>query len=109
MEIIDNIKKIEQRLSQATPHELADMKLELSSIYARMSEMLMNILKKKPLMWNEIRKNTKSDTSAERTWEATEEGLQQMELNQWLKVSEKMISAINSMLRIYEAEAKNLN
>lgn len=109
MEIIDEIKRIEQRLNQASPHELAEMKLELSSIYARMSELLMTILKKKPLMWNEIRKGVKSDTSAERAWEATEEGLQQMELTQWLKVSEKMISAINSMLRVYEAEAKNLH
>ncbi len=107
MEIIEDIKRIEQRLNLATPHELASMKLELSSIYARMSEMLMNILKKKPLMWNELRRGLKSDTSAERAWEATEEGLQQMELAQWLKVSEKMTSAINSMLRIYEAEAKN--
>lgn len=109
MEIIEEIRAIEQRLNQATPHELAEMKLQLSSIYSRMSELLMAILRKKPMMWNELRKGVKSDTSAERAWEGTEEGLQQMELTQWLKVTEKMISAINSMLRVYEAEAKNLH
>lgn len=107
MEIVQDIKDIESRLETAGPHELAEMKLKLSSIYSRMSEMLMEIFRQKPGLWNKIREGVKSDTAAERSWEATNLGLREMELKQWLKVIEKMISSINTMLRIYEGEAHN--
>lgn len=107
MELVEEIKRIEGRLSLATPHELAEHKLMLSSIYSRFSELMMEVLRRKALAWGELRKTTKSDTSTDRLWDATSDGLQEMELKQWLKVIEKMISSINTMLRISEAEAKN--
>lgn len=105
MEIVEDIKAIELRLETATPHELVEMKRTLSAVYSRMSQMLMVVLRRKPIVWNELRRTAKSDTAAERMWESTAEGLDEMEIRQWLKIIEKHISSINSSLRVAEGEA----
>jgi len=89
------------------PHELAENRLTLSGEYSRASEQLESILEKKPAIWSEIRKNVKSDTSADRTWDGTEMGIHEMKLRMKLKRLEKQMSSISTMLRVFEAEARN--
>lgn len=79
-----------------------------SNSYATFSERLVEILKRKPAVWMEIRKPLASDTSAERAYDATPDGLMEMELRSKLKVLEKSMAAVKTMLRTMEMEAKNI-
>ena len=66
------------------------------------------ILQKKPAIWNEIRKNTKSDTSAEKSWQSSEDGTMETRLRLMAKSIEKMMTALKSLLRLAENESHNL-
>jgi hypothetical protein len=70
-------------------HELARKRVELSSIYARKSEQLGNILETKANIWLAFRDTTKSDSAANKLWEMTEEGIKEMRLKLDLKSIEK--------------------
>jgi len=55
----------------------------------------------------EIRKDCKSDKSADRQWDATEMGITEMSCRLRLKRIEKVISALSSLIRVAEGAAKN--
>ena len=90
------------------PQELSDFRMWLGAEYAFVGQKLTDILVKKPALWGELRRQTKSDTSAERAWQATEMGMQETRLRMELKTIEKLIGAVSSALRILENEARNL-
>jgi len=98
---------MENNYSTLQPHALAVEKYELSVEYARLSELQATYIKKRAEHFNANRGNFKSDKATERAFEASEDGVA-MEVNKVkLRTKEKRISAINSLLRLAENEAKN--
>lgn len=91
-----------------TPHELADSRVQMAGEYARFSAQLEEILEKKATIWMSIRLNTKSDASADKHWDASEDGVKEMKLRLRMKAMEKQMSAAGTMLRVYETESRNI-
>lgn len=91
-----------------TPHELAERRMELAAEYARDTEILAEILTRKPLVWKEIRSTLESDKRADQEWNATTDGIHEMQLRLKLKATEKKISAAKTMLDVLSAEARNI-
>ena len=91
-----------------TPTDLSERLLEQSARFSELSDELSTILEGKPKIWLNIRSQTQSDTSAERTWAATPDGIQETILKLKLKALEKSMSAIKTRLRIASDEARNL-
>lgn len=85
---------------------MAELKADLSSEYAYQTGLLEAILLSKPRKWLDLRKTTKSDTACDREWDMTEDGQGEIKIKFSLKRIEKLISAINSRLRVAENEAK---
>ncbi|MDD5068992.1 MAG: hypothetical protein PHN89_05370 [Candidatus Pacebacteria bacterium] len=104
------IAEIEQIISDGiqSPQLAAELRIELSAKYSRECGRLEEILKVKPKIWLEMRKNTKSDTSATRNWEGSELGTEEMIIRLRLKRLEKLISCLTSFLKVKENEAKNI-
>lgn len=90
-----------------TPRQLAEEIITLTSAYEIQSEQLADILADKPLTWAAIRSGVNSDKAADRKWEETEEGREEITLRLKLKALEKAISAKKTMLRVLEGEARN--
>ena len=92
-----------------TPAQLAEERVELSAYYAHASKQLESILEQKPKVWLDIRQRegVKSAAEADREWEATEDGINEMKLKMKMKRMEKRMSAISSLLRVYEVEGRN--
>lgn len=91
-----------------TPSEAAERRYQLSVEYGTLSEELEAILLLKTDKWRELRVDTKSDTSADRVWDATEWGKKEIKLTMAMKRNERESSALSSLIRIKEGEAKNL-
>jgi hypothetical protein len=79
----------------------------LSGEYAWICSQLEEILMRKPKWWNAERENVKSDTACEKRWAATEDGVNETGLRLQMKSCEKMMSALKSLLRVFEGESKN--
>lgn len=91
----------------ATPGRLAEIGVELSGWYARLSQELEDILVFKPERWMEMRKEYKSDKTTDRAWDATEEGKKETRLRIQTKYIEKVLSQIKVLLRVKENESYN--
>jgi hypothetical protein len=91
-----------------TPHEAADKKVEMASLYSTLSEQLERILETKPKEWIALRSNAKSAKEADRLWEGSEMGISEMKLKMKMDRVEKEISALNSFIRVSENEARQL-
>lgn len=91
-----------------TPHELAERRLQLAAEYARDSELLGEILSRRPAMWQKIREAVKSDKAADRAYEGSPDGIALMKLQLKMKASEKKMSAAKTMLEVLNNEARNL-
>ena len=88
---------------------LAEERVKLANEYAKMAEDLGNILTVKAVKWAIFRADPdcKSDTSAEKRWDATNEGLEEMRLRLKMKAYEKQLSATGTLLRAMEMEWRN--
>lgn len=108
MEINEIIKAVSEE-KVIPPGTLADYRLRLAGESGRILERLEEILKLKADQWLEIRQREEiqSDKMADRIWDATDLGKEEMSIRMTLKRFEKILSAINSRLRIYEYEAKH--
>jgi hypothetical protein len=104
------IEDIEEkfRIGQNSPHDLADMRGFLAAAYSWHTGQLQEILGRKPRIWVELRQTQKSDKATDRAWEATKDGLDEMNHRLLLKRIEKLMGATNSLLRVAEGEARNL-
>lgn len=106
-----SLQQFEKEVSegiQFSPQELADKRLQLSGFYARASDQIIEILNRKPDIWVELRKGTKSDTSAERQYELTEDGKKLTALRWEIKKIDKLSSAIKQKLEVLSGEARNM-
>lgn len=90
-------------------HALAEERVRLANEYAGLSDELADILTVKATRWATFRADPecKSDTAAEKKWDATTEGLREMRLRLKMKAWEKQMSAQSTMLRVMEAESRN--
>lgn len=109
---MENIPRVSRALRDGhytnNPHESAVDLAVLAGEYAWIMGQLESILQRKPAIWSEMRKNFKSDTACERTWESTQDGMSESSLRLRAKGVEKMMSALKSLIRIAENEANNL-
>jgi len=93
--------------SQLAPHELARVRGWLAGEYAFLNARLVEVLNQKPSAWNSIRKETKSDTAAERIWQQSDLGKDETIYRLKLKSIEKLSSAIKTKLEVMQGEARN--
>ena len=110
MEQIDDIaKKLREGYYTSNPVGASEDLAILAGNYAWVCGMLEQILQRKPALWNTIRRDdeVKSDTQAERIYQKTEDGINEMGLRLRLKAMDKMSSALKSLIRIAEGESNN--
>jgi len=103
-------KKITEHMDsgeQISPRDLARYRNFLAAQFSFYTEELLELEKRYPIVWNEIRKDVKSDTAAERLYDATEQGLKRSELRARLKKLEKLMSALKTTLEVMNHEARN--
>lgn len=109
---MEKINQISQKLRDggytSNPVEAAQDRAVLAGEFAWIMGQLEQILQTKPAIWNELRKNVKSDTACERVWEQTEAGINEMGLKLRAKSVEKMMQALGTLVKIAESEANNL-
>lgn len=90
------------------PHEISEARIKLSEEYSRFAGEYTKLIKAQADFFNENRANHKSDTSTQRSFEMTDDGVKLVTLKWKLKTIEKTMSAYNTHLRLLENEAKNL-
>lgn len=104
------IKQIAEALKtsqQIPPRVLVEWKGVLAGEYSFSAGVLEEILKNRPREWKNLREKTKSDKAADREWEGMESGINEMGLRLRMKSIEKLMSALSSLLKVAEGEAKN--
>jgi len=104
------IEKIEQELRegmQFAPHDLSRYISFLSGEYSFYAGLREELLKRRPLIWNEMRKDHKSDKSTDRAYEATTDGIDDIALKIRLKRLQVLITAFKTLLRTAEGQAIN--
>lgn len=94
-------------LSNLTPRQICEERLQLSADYSKYSGFYAEHIKKQADYFVKHRQNYKSDTATQRAFESTDAGVTMEILKQKLKAIDKRMSALNTMLRLYENEAKN--
>lgn len=104
------LKDIELEMLKAntTPSRLAELRVILSGKYAQATNNYEEVLLKKPVIWNELRPDFKSDTACERAWEATELGISERHWKFQIKKIERMMSAIKTLITVKTTEAYNI-
>ncbi len=90
------------------PIRLSEILQFLVSEYGRKGMRLNEVLKRKPLAWTKLRLNTKSDTSAEREYQATEDGMSETSIRLEMKILEKLMSVVKVRISILQGEARNI-
>lgn len=90
------------------PGELSEQLVAQAEEYSRISSKLADVLRVKPGVWALLRDSVNSDTAAERAWQRTEEGIQEMECQVRRKALEKTMSALRTRIKVLSDEAHNL-
>ncbi len=108
----DNLKRIQDCLRlgmySSNPVMASEDHAKLAGEYAWLCGQLEDILKTKAQIWAQLRFNQNSDKSADKAWDSTENGINEMGLRLRMKSCEKMLSALKSLIRVAEGQAKNL-
>lgn len=95
-------------LTDKTPSQLADMRLEIADDYSKAGELKVKLLRLRALYYHSFRDEYKSDAGLERAWELTQDGLDLMELKEKMKSMEHKLSAIRTLLEVRNNEVRNL-
>lgn len=90
-----------------TPSELADERLELSYNYAKLGERLADIELLKAKEWLKIRENCKSSAEADRHWDATELGQEEILIKSKMRTIKMKVSAIKTKIDVLNHESYN--
>ncbi len=80
----------------------------LVSWYARDSELMSGIEKRRGAAWQRLRKESKTDKETEMKYDESEDGQNRIELRYEMKAVEKMISSLRDRLRRMEMEVYHL-
>lgn len=86
-ELIQSIKE-----DTLTKQQLEDYHTQLVALYAEISERLGELEKKEAIFQSKSSERTRA--GAERLWNATEEGLEEIELKRKIKAVEKLASSV---------------
>jgi len=78
----------------------------LTDKFAELTNELIAVKKRKALEWLKIRTTAKTNAEADRLWEATEDGLKEMEIELVLKAMSKSISSVRLEADAIMGEAK---
>lgn len=100
MEQVPTITNIQTKLSTGkfSPTEAVEARSVIVGYYAFVSEQLEDILIRKPSVWSKIRETCKSDKQADREFEKTEDGVNEIGLSMRLKRYEKMLSVLKTII-----------
>jgi hypothetical protein len=108
---MENLTRIQYNLRHGyyaqNPHDAAEDRAILAGEFSWLCGQLERVLVRKPGVWNLIRPDYKSDTACERAYQQTRDGIDEMGLKLRLKGCEKMITALNTIIRLAEMDAKN--
>lgn len=106
------LAQIENDLKEGTlggnPTLCATYRGWLAATYSFEAGILEEIMRRKALIWNEIRKNTKSDKSADRQYEATQDGIDEQVIRLRMKRLEKLLSSLKTLIEIAEGQARSM-
>ena len=94
-------KEIEQALREnikVEPDVYATWRARLSGEWAFYAGQYEEILKEKPGIWLKMRENTTSDAQAQKNWEASEMGINEMVIKLRMKRLEKHISSLRQLI-----------
>lgn len=83
----------------------SELKSQLGGEYSFLVGQIEDIKARKPLVWLEMRKEHKSDSSTNRAYEATQDGMNEVQLRGKLKRVEKLMQGLNSLIKLAEQEA----
>jgi len=91
------------------PHELADLAIDISAKYGKLSEKMKDIQMEKAVFWNCKFAGDKplSDTHIEAKWMQEESGKSELRIKYELKALEKLLGAIKNSIIVNSVEAKN--
>ena len=97
------------RLGQynSNPSLSAEDRARLSGEYSFWTGILEDLLTRKPKTWNEMRAKHKSDKACDKEFEATDDGINEVVIRLKLKRIEKLISALSTLIRLAEGQARN--
>lgn len=90
-----------------TPEEIADERIKLAYEYARLGERLAEIELEKAHKWQEIRKDFKSDKQADRFWDTTELGQEEILIKSKMRTHKTKISALKTKIDVLNMEVRN--
>lgn len=90
------------------PHNIAQGIRDMADEYGKLGEEYNRLKQLYVIWWGVERPKFKSDTSAERAWDLTDEGQMMDELKLKMKVKEKKMSADKTYLKVLENEARGL-
>jgi len=105
-----SIEYIETEMANVSlsPGHLSDFRVYPAALASQNTGRLQDILALKPAAWLAIREHKKSDRSADREWDATAKGVEEMRLRYLLKRIDLLNSALSTKLRVLELEARNI-
>lgn len=101
----ETIEKLKN--TQLSPGELSQLKNWMAAEYAFLAGQMADILSQKPLEWSRLREKASSDAQTDKAWESTPQGNFELSARYRMKGLEKMMSAVNTRIRILEGEMKN--
>lgn len=108
---MDNITKIQEELKNGSlnnsPTLCSEYRAVLSGEYSFYAGLLEDIIVLRAKNWATMRSNHKSDTSTQREWESTPDGVNFVGLEIKLKRIEKLMSGLSSLIKLAEGQAKN--
>lgn len=104
----ENIKKAQEALQTGfvDPNYAQELRNRLSGEYSFYTTQLTEILSRKPKTWLQLRDASKSDTQADRKYEMTEDGINEIGIRHILKSIEKMLSSLKTVV---DVETNNRN
>lgn len=92
----------------STPREAVEKKERLTAEHTKLTERMIDIVKEKGKIWLDMRAELKTDTQANRAYDASPLGIEEAQIKLRMKSIDKEISSVNSIIRNAENEAKNL-
>lgn len=103
------IREVQEALRDGSlasnPHGCALFRSMLAGEYSYLVGMTETIKARKPVIWLEMRKNNKSDTATEKEYGATSDGIQEKAIEANIKRCEKLMSGLNSLVKLAEGES----
>lgn len=106
---MDIITHAESRITQKiSPHEAAELRMNLSGAYSRLCGEMEEILTRKSKTWLAMRAKHKSDKATDTAWGGTADGLQEELIRLRMKRVDKLMSSLSTFIKVAEGEAKNL-